>query len=154
MARVNVDSIRPTSCAEELRTVPWETSDVFNDSAVIKNSPGAFGGIIVNFLGGALGPFSVMDRIKAKLRQVRAMIVGNWPFPVPPPAPVWWLVVWDSPDADTTGDVVLACYPFPIGAYLGRAYSMTLPSVGVKAHLGIYVEVSMEGDTEYTVYYR
>ena len=156
--RVNVNSIRPKSSGTERIVVPWESSGIFDDSAVIKNAPGVFGGIVVNFTWGIEG-LSLIEKVKFKLKQLIRVAIGgpDWPGPKPDPKwwpPPWWLIVWDSPDADTTDDVVLACYPFPSGAYLGTTVSTNFPMVGIYAHLGIYVEVSYPGDVEYSVYYR
>ncbi len=148
--RSNENGIRPNSSGEERQVVPWELSGVFTDSAVIKNQPGVFGGIVITFTWG-------IEELSVSGDAPVAAAASDWPGNPPDPKwwpPPWWLIVWDSPDADTAGDVVLAYYPFPSGAVLGQVFTTVFPMVGVYAHLGVYVEVSAPGDFEYSVCYR
>lgn len=64
------------------------------------------------------------------------------------------LKVWDSPDATTTDDVELARVTLAAGTNLGQQAIIMLPSPGVYAHLGIYVEVCGQAALEYEIYYR
>jgi hypothetical protein len=62
--------------------------------------------------------------------------------------------VWDSPDADTTGDVELTRVTLAAGTNLGQQAIVMFPSPGVYAQLGIYVEMSSGAVLEYELYYR
>jgi hypothetical protein len=109
------------------------------------------GGIVINFTWG------VEELSVSEDAPITVAVAPEWPGNPPDPnwwPPPWWLIVWDSPDADTTGDMVLAYFPFPSGTFLGQVFTATFPTVGVYAQQGIYVEVSAPGDFEYSVTYR